>query len=61
MYCSQIWPYAKNKVKTYKLDSLQIKPDLIKIHTEGTELDVLMGAKKNNNKLQSILSVFSLS
>ena len=45
-YCSQIWPYAKNKFKTYKLDSLQIKPDLIKIHTEGTELDVLMGAKK---------------
>jgi FkbM family methyltransferase len=45
-YCSQIWPLAKNKSNTYRLDGFQIKPDLIKIHTEGTELDVIMGAKK---------------
>ena len=42
------------------MDSLQIKPDLIKIHTEGTELDVLMGAKKTiiNYKPFLVCSVY---
>jgi FkbM family methyltransferase len=33
------------KIKTYKLDDLNIKPDIIKIDVEGFEMDVLNGSK----------------
>lgn len=54
-YCSQIWPKSKNIKSTVTLDSLGLTPDFIKIHTEGSELDVLKGAaetiKKNKPSL----------
>lgn len=43
-YCSQIWDKGKSYRKTATLDSYSIRPDLVKIHTEGTELSVLHGA-----------------
>jgi FkbM family methyltransferase len=45
-YCSQLWSQSKNIRPTLTLDSLKLKPDFIKIHTEGSELDILKGANK---------------
>lgn len=58
-HCSQIWSQAKNKINTYKIDTFNFKPDLIKIHTEGSELDILMGAKQTINNFNPFL-VFSI-
>lgn len=45
-YCSQIWNGAIDLKDAISLDELALKPDFIKIHTEGSEWDVLIGAKK---------------
>lgn len=45
-YCSQLWSKSKNIKSTITLDSLNLMPDFIKIHTEGSELDILKGASK---------------
>lgn len=44
-YCSQIWSGAADVKNAVSIDELNLKPDFIKIHTEGSELKALMGAK----------------
>lgn len=43
-YCSQLWSESTTLRPVVTLDSLGCKPDFLKIHTEGSELDVLLGA-----------------
>lgn len=44
-YCSQMWEGAQDYRDSVELDSFALQPDLIKIHTEGSEVSVLMGSK----------------
>ena len=59
-YCSQIWPSASSMKMTQTLDSLELHPDLVKIHTEGSEFEILMGGKDtiNNHKPVLIFTVY---
>ena len=45
-YCSQIWDESTARRLVTMLDDLELQPSLLKIHTEGTEVDVLRGAQK---------------
>jgi FkbM family methyltransferase len=45
-YCSQLWTNSVNFRSIVTLDSLECRPDFIKIHTEGSELNVLLGSIK---------------
>lgn len=42
-YCSQVWSKCDSSRPTVTLDELHLRPDLLKIHTEGTEFDILQG------------------
>jgi FkbM family methyltransferase len=55
-YCSQLWSKSKNIQPTVTLDSLKLRPDFIKIHTEGSELDILKGAAKTINDCKPLLA-----
>jgi FkbM family methyltransferase len=55
-YCSQLWSKSKNIKPIVTLDSLKIMPDLIKIHTEGSELDILKGAAKTIDNYKPALA-----
>lgn len=43
-YCSQLWPESSSLKSVMPLDSIECSPDFLKIHTEGSELEVLLGA-----------------
>lgn len=43
-YCSQIWPRSTVR-EIVPVDDLHLSPDFIKIHTEGSEWDILQGAR----------------
>lgn len=58
-YCSQIWSKSKKKFNSYTLDSLNIKPDIIKVHTEGSETAILMGSINTIKKYNPFI-VFSV-
>ena len=45
-YCSQIWKHGSEERSAIKLDDMDLTPDFIKAHTEGTEFDVIEGAEK---------------
>jgi len=45
-YCSQLWSESDKLRNVVTLDSFKLKPDFLKVHTEGTENEVLQGAKK---------------
>ena len=55
-YCSQIWGRNLSSTDTITLDSLEVRPDLIKIHTEGSELDILIGAQETVDKFRPIIT-----
>lgn len=42
-YCSQVWSKSDVSRPTVTLDDLHLRPDVLKIHTEGTEFDILQG------------------
>ena len=42
-YCSQAWKFGKTIKEVETLDSLELNPSLLKIHTEGTELSIIKG------------------
>lgn len=44
-YCSQCWSEGTERRKVTRLDALNLTPDFIKVHTEGTELEILEGAR----------------
>lgn len=43
-YCSQLWPESLSLKSVIRLDEMECSPDFLKIHTEGSELEVLLGA-----------------
>lgn len=47
----------KEKIKIQKLDSFNLKPDLIKIDTEGSELDVIKSSLKTIKKYKPLIIV----
>jgi FkbM family methyltransferase len=55
-YCSQIWPHGTSKKLVTALDQLNLSPDFIKIHTEGSEFDVLAGAQQTIDKFRPALA-----
>lgn len=54
-YCSQVWSKSELSRITTKLDDLQLNPDLLKIHTEGTEFDILQGGLKTILKSRPVV------
>lgn len=54
-YCSQVWSKSNLSRTTKTLDELNLKPDVLKIHTEGTELDVLLGSSLTISKFHPII------
>ena len=42
-YCSQVWSSSESNRSTVTLDELKLRPDVLKVHTEGTEFDILQG------------------
>lgn len=44
-YCSQIWNRSPTNKEVIPIDELSLKPDFLKVHTEGSEWDVLKGAQ----------------
>ena len=57
-YCSQLWSDSTTVRQVVTLDSLGYQPDFLKIHTEGSELDVLLGA---TNTIQAHKPVLAFS
>ena len=49
--------YIKETIKIKKLDKLNLKPDLIKIDAEGSELDILKSSIKTIKKYQPLLII----
>jgi FkbM family methyltransferase len=47
----------KEKIKIQKLDNFYLKPDLIKIDTEGSELDVIKSSLKTIKKYKPLIIV----
>lgn len=45
-YCSQQWAESHRERRMLMIDELDLQPDLLKIHTEGTEYPILLGAKE---------------
>lgn len=58
-YSSQIWQHGSCMRQVIPLDALALTPDLIKIHTEGTEGDVLDGAVDTIDRARPAI-VFSI-
>lgn len=56
-YLSKIDNTSKDRVEMIKFDTLDLKPTFIKIHVEGSELDVLKGAIKTIKKYRPIIAV----
>lgn len=42
-YCSQVWSRSSMSRLTKTLDELNLEPDILKIHTEGSEFEILQG------------------
>lgn len=49
--------FIKEKIKIQKLDRFNLKPDLIKIDTEGSELDVIKSSLKTIKKYKPLIIV----
>jgi FkbM family methyltransferase len=45
-YCSQVWSRSNVSRPTVTLDDLHLSPDVLKVHTEGTEFDILQGGSR---------------
>ena len=55
-YCSQLWSESLSLKSVMPLDSMECSPDLLKIHTEGTELEVLLGAIGTIDRCKPIIA-----
>jgi len=56
-YCSQICLNGNEERQTLRLDDLKLSPSYLKIHTEGSELNVLLGAAETITKHRPIIAV----
>ena len=57
-YCSQIWSFGSQVVETKTIDDFGFLPDYLKIHTEGAERSILVGA---SNTIKSANPIFAFS
>jgi FkbM family methyltransferase len=55
-YCSQIWENANCYLDAYSLDDFNLNPDFLKVHTEGTEAEILLGAKETIKRSRPVIS-----
>lgn len=55
-YCSQLWSESTLVRPVVTLDSLECRPDFLKIHTEGSEMDVLLGGIDTISKNRPVLA-----
>lgn len=55
-YCSQLWSGSTIVRSVNTLDSLDCRPDFLKIHTEGSELDVLLGGVDTISRDRPVLA-----
>lgn len=55
-YCSQVWSGSNSAREVIPLDELGLNPDLLKIHTEGTELEILRGAVETISRSRPCLA-----
>lgn len=58
-YASKLTEKGRELIEVVSIDELDIKPTIIKIHVEGTELDVLEGAIKTIEESRPIIMVFA--
>jgi FkbM family methyltransferase len=58
-FASRIDKQGDKNVQMVTIDSLDIKPSVIKLHIEGSELSALQGAKKTIEKCRPILMVLA--
>lgn len=58
-YCSQIWKESKTYREVLPIDEYKLKPNFIKVHTEGSEFDVLKGGENTIKKNRPAI-VFSV-
>lgn len=56
-YCSQICLNGNQERQTFRLDDLKLSPSFLKIHTEGSEFNVLLGAVETITKNRPIIAV----
>ncbi len=55
-YCSQLWSESILVRPVVTLDSLECRPDFLKIHTEGSEMDILLGGIDTISKNRPVLA-----
>jgi FkbM family methyltransferase len=55
-YCSQVWAGGASAKRMQRLDDLDLAPDLLKVHTEGTEGAVLAGAARTIERYRPALA-----
>lgn len=58
-YCSQVWAGGHSAKRMQRLDDLDVAPDFLKVHTEGSEGEVLAGAALTIDRFRPAL-VFSV-
>ncbi len=55
-YCSQIWSQSSTYKEVLPIDDLTLGPDFLKIHTEGSEWDILNGAQNTIQRYRPALA-----
>jgi FkbM family methyltransferase len=55
-YCSQICLNGNQERQTLRLDDLKLSPSFLKVHTEGSELNVLLGAAETITKHRPVIA-----
>lgn len=55
-YCSQICSNGNQQRQTLRLDDLKLSPSFLKIHTEGSEFNVLLGAAETIAKNRPVIA-----
>jgi len=55
-YCSQIWKNGVELRPTAVLDTFKLNPDFLKIHTEGTEIEVIKGARETIKRSRPVIA-----
>ena len=58
-FASKLLENGSERVEVVSVDELHIKPSIIKLHVEGSELDVLEGAIKTIEQNRPIIMVFA--
>ena len=56
-YCSRISPNGDLKISTMTLDDYDLKCDFLKIHTEGSELQILQGGIRTIKKYKPAIAL----